>query len=422
MKIAILGGGITGLTAAYDLSKKDHTIVLFEKSKTLGGLAVGFKEKGWEWPLEYAYHHLFSNDHDILDFAKETGFDDIFFKKPHTDSLYEEGIFPLDSPVSLLRFPLLSVIEKIRTSVILAYLKLSPFLPIYESMTTQDFLTKTMGKHAQNVLFGELLRKKYGKYAGNILATWIWTRVKKRTPKLGYISGGFQTFTEHVERMIVKQGVVVKKGEGVGPIIKKGKKFLVNGQLFDVVISTLPTPALGFIAKKVFPQNYLNKFSKLNYLWAQTLIVQTEKPVLKKSYWLNVCIPTIPFLVLVQHTNFVSKKRYGDKHLLYVGNYLDETSPLLKMTDKALFKHFKPYIEALSSKSTLKDVKTFRFQAPYAQPIFDKNFIKNKPDFITPVPNFYIANLDMTYPNDRGTNYAVKLGREVAELVLKRVL
>ena len=89
MKIAILGGGRTGLTAAYYLSKKGHKITLFEKEPVLGGLAVGFKEKGWEWSLERAYHHLFASEREILDFAKEIGFDKIFFQKPETASLYD---------------------------------------------------------------------------------------------------------------------------------------------------------------------------------------------------------------------------------------------------------------------------------------------------------------------------------------------
>lgn len=422
MKIAILGGGVTGLTAAYDLSKKGHTVVVFEKSPVLGGLAVGFKQKNWEWPIERAYHHVFSSDTDILKFAKDTGFDGFFFKKPHTDSLYEEGLFPLGSPLSLLRLPLLTILDKFRSGVILAYLKLSPFLGIYERMTTEEFLIKTMGKHAYGVLFQELLRKKFGKYAGNIVASWIWSRVKKRTQKLGYINGGFQTFIEHVEAENIKQGVKFKKGKGIDAITKKGKNYIVNGEVFDVVISTLPTQTLAFVGKKIFSTAYLKRFAKLHYLWAQVLIIETDKPLLKKSYWLNICIPSFPITVLVQHTNLVSKKHYGDKHLLYVGNYLEDNSPLLKMTDRTLFNYFKPYLQAIGPKGSLQKPKVYRFQAPYAQPIFDKEFLENKPDFITPAKNFYIANLDMTYPHDRGTNYAVKLGREVSELVLNRVL
>ena len=73
MKIAIIGGGLTGLSAAYQLSKKGHTVTIFEKEKYLGGLAYGFKKPTWKWHLEAAYHHLFTNDIVILDLIKKLG-------------------------------------------------------------------------------------------------------------------------------------------------------------------------------------------------------------------------------------------------------------------------------------------------------------------------------------------------------------
>src|SRR3989344_2614054 len=128
--IAVLGGGITGLTAAYFLSRRGFTVTLFERSATLGGLAQGFKQPHWDWPLERAYHHLFKNDIDIISFAHSIGFDGIFFSAPKTDSLFKVGnnyrIFPVDSPHDFLRFPLLTPIEKLRAAAILAWLKISP--------------------------------------------------------------------------------------------------------------------------------------------------------------------------------------------------------------------------------------------------------------------------------------------------------
>jgi len=87
----------------------------------------------------------------------------------------------------------------------------------------------------------------------------------------------------------------------------------------------------------------------------------------------------------------------------------------MKMKKEELIKFVEPHLRILNSKFLI--LNSFLFKAPFAQPIFDKEFIKNKPDFITPTKNFFIANLDMTYPYDRGTNYAVKLGKEVAELI-----
>jgi len=416
MKIAILGGGITGLTAAYCLVKKNYQVTIFEKEKVLGGLAVGFKSNDWNWYLERAYHHLFANDYDILNFAKEIGFDKIFFRSPQTASLFnDKTILPLDTPFDLLKFPYLNIIDKLRAGIMITFLKLSPFLSIYEKQTSKKFLKKTMGKNVWNILWQQLFRGKYGDYAEIILASFIWARIKKRTKALGYVEGGFQTFINFIEEQLKSLKVEMLKGYEVGEIKKQGDKFIINNTLYDVVISTLPTPILIKVFQQILPKNYLQKLSKIEYLHALTLILETDKPILNKTYWLNISISKIPIMGIVQHTNFIDKKNYGNKHISYLGWYLKRENKLMKMKKEELIKFVEPHLRILNSKFFI--LNSFLFKAPFAQPIFDKEFIKNKPDFITPTKNFFIANLDMTYPYDRGTNYAVKLGKEVAELI-----
>ncbi|MDO9028738.1 MAG: FAD-dependent oxidoreductase [Candidatus Roizmanbacteria bacterium] len=421
MKIAILGGGFTGLTAAYYLIKKNHQVTVFEKEKILGGLASGFKSENWDWYLEKTYHHLFANDYDILNFAKEIEFNKIFFKAPETASLYSSPkfnfqIFPLDTPIDFLKFPYLNIADKLRSGIVIAFLKLSPFLSFYEKQTAEEFLKKTMGEKVWNILWQQLFREKYGDYAGKIMASFIWARIKKRTKNLGYVEGGFQILINYLVNLLKELRVNVLTGYGVESIKKRGNKFTINNTLYDVVISTLPTPVLTKVSQTIFLKNYLDRLSKIKYLHALTLILETNKPILEKTYWLNISVPDISIMGIVQHTNFMDKKHYGGKHLVYLGWYLKLEDRKWKMGDRELLNYVKPYLN-----------KIFNFQFPisnfyvfrslYAQPIFDKNFVKNKPDFITPVKNFFIANLDMTYPYDRGTNYAVKLGKQVAEMI-----
>jgi len=421
-KIAILGGGITGLTAAYCLAQRGHEITLYEKESHLGGLASGFKESHWDWPLERAYHHLFATDSDILDFAREIGFGDIFFQSPTTSSLYKMGgkysSYPLDTPLDFLTFPLLSPIDKIRAGSTLAFLKLSPFISLFEKYSARSFLQKTMGEGVWKIMWQELFRKKYGKYAGNILATFIWARIKKRTKSLGYIKGGFQTFIDYLEKKNTDLGVIIKKGQGIDDVIQDKGIFRLGAKTYDVVISTLPTTIMAKVTKNLFSTSYLERFSKLKYLHAVNLIIESKTPLLEKGYWLNICTPEIPIMVLAQHTNFIDKKYYGGNHVLYIGNYVDKDDNLLKMDDSELLSYFLPHLKRINPKYEILNTKYYAFKAPWAQPIFDKDFTENKPNFITPITNFFIANLDMTYPYDRGTNYAVKLGKDVSQIVI----
>jgi protoporphyrinogen oxidase len=420
MKIAILGGGITGLTAAYFLGEKGHQVTVMEKENLLGGLASGFKNDHWNWYLERTYHHLFASDSDILDFAKEIGFKKIYFRKPVTSSLFivknKLSDFPLDTPIDLLRFPLLGLIDKLRAGIIIVFLKLSPFLPIYKQMTSEIFLKKSMGINVWNRLWEQLFRGKFGKYAGIISSSFIWARIKKRTKALGYIEGGFQIFIDYVEDLLKGLRVNVLTGYEIKEIKKKGEKFIINNQTYDKVISTLPTPVLTKLTTNIFPQEYLLRFYKLKYLHAITLILETKKPILESTYWLNICTDKIPFMILAQHTNFSDKRNYNNNHLNYIGWYVDGDNKLLKMDKEEILKLVCPHLEKIGNhKLMIKN--SFLFKAPFAQPIFDKDFEKNMPTFKTPDKNFFIANLDMTYPYDRGTNYAVKLGKQVAGMI-----
>ncbi|GAB4218643.1 MAG: NAD(P)/FAD-dependent oxidoreductase [Candidatus Microgenomates bacterium] len=457
MKIAILGGGITGLTAGYYLAKQGHQVTIFEKENNFGGLASGFKKENWQWSLERTYHHIFSNDRDILEFSKEIGFNRFFFEKPITGSLYEKisnikyqisniqiknqkfEIFPLDNPIDFFCFPYLNFFGKIRSGATLAFLKLSPFLPVFEKTTSIDFLKKTMGERSFESLFGELFRKKFGKYAGNILTSFFWARIKKRTKSLGYPIGGFQNFIDFIVRKLEKYQVRLIKNFQIEEIKRKNNQYQIIGKFlfknkkeilkqvqddidffnYDLVISTLPTPVLTQITQKIFPANFLQNLRKIKYLNALTLIIESKTPLLKDVYWLNVMAKNIPIMAIVEHTNFIDKKYYGGNHIIYLGWYLEKEDKLMQLTDDELLSFVKPYLKSINNMFYVSRSTFHVFRAPFAQPIFDKEFIKYKPNFITPVKNFYIANLDMTYPYDRGTNYAVKLGKDIAKLIIK---
>lgn len=430
MKIAVLGGGFTGLTAAYYLRKAGHEVTVFEKETVLGGLASGFKSEGWDWHLERAYHHLFANDSEILGFAKETGFHDVFFSTPETASLYRLGedqlkIINLDTPVDLLKFPLLTLPERLRAGITLAALKLSPFLKLYEQQSASKFLRSWMGGKAYGLLFGELFRKKFGKYAENIVASFIWTRIKKRTKNLGYINGGFQIFLNYLEHVLEEQGVVIEKGVAVEQVRRLDDDFAVRVKreagseqmAFDRVVCTLPTPIVAKVMTELLPEDYLNRLRKIQYLNAACLILETTEKLVPNTYWLSVCVPEFPMMVAVQHTNMIPAEHYGGKELLYVANYVENDHPLLRMDADQALEYYKPALDAINPIFTKSVTKSFYFRAPFAQPIFDAEFVTIKPDFTTPVPGFYMANLDMTYPQDRGTNYAVKLGQDVAQMI-----
>jgi glutamate synthase (NADPH/NADH) small chain len=57
--VAVIGGGLSGLTAAFDLSKKGYQVDLFEKSERLGG-------RLWEFPEDQLPRQLITSEIEVL--------------------------------------------------------------------------------------------------------------------------------------------------------------------------------------------------------------------------------------------------------------------------------------------------------------------------------------------------------------------
>ncbi|MGA9210279.1 MAG: hypothetical protein WB347_20960, partial [Terriglobales bacterium] len=57
----------------------------------------------------------------------------------------------------------------------------------------------------------------------------------------------------------------------------------------------------------------------------------------------------------------------------------------------------------------------FRFKA--AQHIVDTDYERKIPDYRTPLPGVFLANFSQVFPEDRGTNFAVREGLKIAEMV-----
>lgn len=403
MKVAVVGGGFTGIAAAYELTKHGHGVTLFESAPALGGLAYGFKKPDWTWYLENSYHHWFTGDRAVLKLIKKLGLTQkLIIARPVTASLYKGTPYQLDSPMNLLTFPGLSAPDKLRTAALLGLLKLTPFWKPLENITAEHLLTSIGGNRAYKVLWEPLLVGKFGTFAPTIQAAWFWARIKKRTPRLAYMEGGFRTLIAALEKTIKKQGGIIRTNTSVSSMKD------LSG--FDKILFTVPGP----VAQKILPRL---RITPIPHLTAQTVILETDHPVLKDIYWLNITDRSFPFLAAVAHTNFMDKAHYGGHHITYFGNYLPEGHPYLSLTKDRLLKEFLPYINRLSPHVPVKILDSFLFVGPYAQPVHQLRYSSRIPQLETRIQNVYLANMDSIVPWDRGTNYAIELGQKAADVI-----
>lgn len=414
MHIAIIGAGLTGMTAAFELQKKGHTVQIFEKEATPGGLAMGFQNDGWEWPLEKHYHHIFTSDSDIRSLAEEIGVK-FRFSRPNTSSYIDGDILQLDSPLKLLMFSKLTIVERLRMAAVLGYLRYISGWQSLEKFTAHEWLQKYLGRVPYGTLWEPLLLGKFGPYYKDISLSWFWARIKARTTKLGYPDHGFQKFADTLAEKIIENGGSIKYKSEVTEI--KENRLTIDGSAkeVDAILVTVPNKLFMKLAPEL-PGEYMDKLQSFKGIGAVNMVLELDAPFLPNDvYWLNICDESFPFLAVVEHTHYVDKSHYNGSHIVYVGNYLPQDHQYYLLSDDELLDTYDFALERISPGYRAHILNKTVFRVPFAQPIVTQDFSKKILPFQTPLKNVYLANMQQVYPWDRGTNFAVEMGKKVAK-------
>ncbi|MBU1110302.1 NAD(P)/FAD-dependent oxidoreductase [Patescibacteria group bacterium] len=478
MRTAIIGAGLTGLAAAYELSQKGHQVTVFEKGPVAGGLAKGIKGLVNDYPddwddLDAFYRHLFVSDRFAIDLINKLGLKNkLKFKAVKTSVLSGDRVSPFDSPLALLKFPNLSLADKFRAGLAVGWLKhLADWKKLEKDMVADKAL-RLFGPSTYGKLWEPLLRKKFGQLYSNVNMAWLWARLKKRSKKLGYLEGGFQVLVDRLAEEIEGGGgtinlntpitrmeftptpstlLGINSAEGSvseKQIIKRNFRLYSGKELtgiFDIIIATvapsqfsllypasfrcsseLPSPPFGLrgTGRRTGPtskDDYYQKLRKLPSLGALSLVLALKKSLLTDgTYWLNVNNQEFPFLAVVEHTNFQPTARYGGHHIAYIGDYYDQPDVYQDKTPDKLIADFLPYLKKLNPAFDRDWIeKKWLFSNHFAQPVFVPSFSQLMPSLKTPIDGLYYASMWQVYPWDRGMNYAVELGERVASTIVK---
>jgi protoporphyrinogen oxidase len=422
--VGVLGAGALGLVTALRLAQRGYSVTVIEREGLPGGLASGFEIEPGMW-LEKFYHHLFRSDRNATALIGELGLgDQLTWSSPATVTLRDGVLHRLDSPATLLRFRPLPVADRLRMGAAIAYLRALHNPDRFEGQTAASWIRRAMGKRAYEVVWGPLLRGKFGAAADEIAMPWFWARVHDRTTALGYLRGGFQRLYEALAERLHELGADVRLGAEVRLIERTDGQIAVDVASesgderlpFDLVVSTLATRLTCRLAPQL-PAEYRERHDWGRAYGAHCLILALDRP-LTDAYWVNVNDPGYPFMALVEHTNYASPADYGGRHLLYLGNYRPMDDELFRLQTDAVATQFLPHLSRLNPEFDPAWVTgTWSFSAPFAQPIVTTDYRDHIPPFATPVPGLFVANMFQVYPHDRGQNYSIALAeRLVLEL------
>lgn len=433
--VAIVGAGFTGLACAWDLAQAGKKVLILEADHSPGGLAGTFQLQDGV-TIEKFYHHWFNNDVYVPQFVRELGLEGQVVTMPSRTGMYFNGRhWRLSTPLDLLRFKPLSFIDRIRLGLLVLQVRRVKDWKSIEHLSIREWLEPLCGKNVFRIVWQPLIENKFSVFADAVNAVWMWkklvlrgsTRDAKGGEQLAYFKGGFGRLADHIAQQISKQGGVVRYGTPVtGANCRDGKLYSLSTAQGEVRAKQFVfTPALSLIAdmlESVTPPDWLAKLHRVKYLGNVCLVLALDRS-LSDTYWLNVNDPGFPFVGVIEHTNFDSPANYGGKHIVFLSRYLAKEDPLWDYGDNAYLEFALSHLQRMFPELQRSWISEFKiWRAEFAQPVTERGYSNYVPDQTTPFTNGHISTMAQIYPEDRGTNYAIREGRAMAQHLLKQLL
>jgi protoporphyrinogen oxidase len=443
MRIAVLGAGVAGLVAAMRLTEAGHTVDVYERWPGLGGQAATL-DVGQGHRLERYYHHLFSTDRHIAALYDELGMEDELEWISSSVAYFADGKqWPFVTPMDLLRFKPLPPLARVRLGAAVLAIQRGPGNPApFERITARRWIERYMGRDAYRALWGPLLRGKFGERADDVAMVWLQNKFRLRRgddaaeEKLGYPRHSWQKLFDALRAKIeagggrvltdrpaarLEPGFVVTPGapgsyrQGHDP-----RDFeRLEPERYEAVLATVPSDVFEQLAAPgLVGEAYLAKLRGIEYFTALCLLIELDRRF-SPFYWTNIGDDALPFVGLIEHTNLIDPARYGGRRFLYVANYLPRGHELLALDAEALLERYTPGLKAVSPAFERGWVRNlWLHREPAAQPIVTVGYRDKIPAMKTPARGLVLANTTQIYPEDRGTNYAVREGNEAAQAML----
>lgn len=429
--VVIVGAGFTGLTAAYVLSKQGKKVHVVEADETPGGLAGTFNFSDGV-KVEKFYHHWFNNDVYVPELVKELGLEGDVVLLPTRTGMYFNGrMWRLSTPLDLLRFKALSFIDRIRLGLLVFQVRRIKDWKSIEHLSIREWLEPLCGKSVYAVVWEPLITAKFSAFAEAVNAVWMWkklvlrggTRNDKGGEELAYFKGGFGRLAEKLVEAIRRNGgeiSLVRRVKGVQASDKQINAILTDqGNIEGANFLFTPSfPVIADLLKSAADPAWIESLRRVKYLGNMCLVLRLKRS-LSETYWLNVNDPGFPFVGVIEHTNFDSPGNYDGTHIAYLSRYLAIDDPVWDLSDEEYFQFAMEHLQRMFPKMEASWVVDFKvWRAEYAQPVTERNYSTYVPNHDTPFQNTFISTMAQIYPEDRGTNYAIREGRAIAKRLL----
>ena len=427
MNIAIIGGGVSGLSAAYFLAKEGHKVTVFERDDKLGGLASSFDFGGCH--IEKYYHFICRGDHELIELCDEIGLGQkLSWRSTKMSFFYEGKLYPFGTPLDLLFFRPVSPLGRIRFGFNIIYARSLKYWQRLESECASDWLKRHIGRRAYDVIWHPLLKIKFGEYAEEIAASWMWHRIHRvaksrnrflQREMLGYLVGGSTMLIDALSEKITQMGGEIRLSSPVTSIVVKdgeaeGVRCEGESMDFDRVISTTALPLVCRLLPKECA-DYRSKLARVKFIGVVCMILKLSRQI-TDSFWVNINDANIPFNGIIEYTNLNPRPDLSGKKIAYIPFYLMTSNERYSFDDHELLKEYSTALRHVSkdfSPNWIEDWRVFRDR--HAQAICTTNFSQLVPEQKSPIKGFYLIDSTQLYPSDRTISGMIGLAKKLAD-------
>lgn len=426
--IAVVGGGIGGLVAAYWLAKAGARVTVYEASDQLGGLGTFFQYRNVF--LERFYHCMLPSDRHLLGVLREVGLEDqIYWKETSFGFMSDGRLYGLNTPIELLRFSPLSLVDRIRVGLTGLWGSICSSKGL-DDVTCVEWLSRLSGQRAFEIFWKPMLQAKFGDRYHEVPALWFWTRFNRekgggKSECKGYIHGGYRRIIDTLVDSIKAHGGTVKLQTPVEKLdLTKDGQLTVHvaqdaPEVFDRAVVTAPI----FFLRKALASGKLAGIAeqidtKIDMQGVVNAVFMLRRGF-TKHYWIATIDEEIPFQGIVESTTLLEKTDTAGVHLVYLMNYLHRTEPRFHQSDAEILEAYVEGLKRLFPDLRDEDViDRFVFRAPFVEPLYTTGYQQRKPPTVLIPGKLYLATTTQVYPEVTSWNGTVGLMRKVIDELL----
>ena len=444
MKVAIIGAGPAGMTAAYELSKSNVEVEVFEASDSVGGLSKTIEL--WNQKVDLGPHRFFSNDRKINELWLEVAGSDYEMVNRLTRIYYKKKFYyyPLKP------FDALSKLGFFQSAMCVFSYFAERISPTKETSTFESWVVSRFGRRLFNIFFKTYSEKLWGISCSELDSDFAAQRIKKLSlfaaiinaftggkgnkhktlvDEFAYPKQGTGMIYERMKDFVLKKGGLVSLNTPVQRVLTENGVAnaieLKDGSIkkFDQIISTMPLSLMVDRLPEV-PSDIKSKANSLKFRNTILVYLRVEGRDLFPDNWLYVHSTELQTGRISNFSNWVPEINNNEKDTILVLEYwCYDQDKLWTNTDEENIAMAKKELELTGLNKGAKIVDGYVYKIKRCYPVYETGYkerLKPVEQYLSTIKNLHVIGRygSFKYNNQ---DHSILMGLLAAEKITKNI-